>query len=205
MRAGGEGEGGVAGTGRCVRCAKHRAVCERDPEKPKQRACMKCASLKEKCEWLEVAGLGPVVDKGKGKAKEKEVVTSPRGGEKQKKKTTAKVVIDDDKIVEVAGLSGSRSSFNTGPFLEWMDRLTATVEAMTGQMAQIADSMRSVSQSNDRLSTSLKTFFKECRFFTSEFTMSEEESEEEVDLEEIDQELEGLQRDLEEQEGPALE
>jgi len=45
-------------------------VCERDPEKPKQRACMKCAGLKEKCEW-------PEVDKGKGKAKEKEVVTSP--------------------------------------------------------------------------------------------------------------------------------
>jgi len=63
---------------RCVRCA----VCERDLEKPKQRACMKCASLKEKCEWPEVGGPGPVVDKGKGKAKEKEVkekeaVTSP--------------------------------------------------------------------------------------------------------------------------------
>ena len=43
---------------------------------------MKCASLKEKCEWPEVAGPGLVVDKEKGKAKEKEVkekeaVTSP--------------------------------------------------------------------------------------------------------------------------------
>ena len=35
--------------------------------------------------------------------------------------------------------------------------------------------------------------------------MSEEESEEEVDPEEIDQELGELQKDLEEQEGPALE
>jgi len=125
-----------------VRCTKHRAVCERDPEKPKQRACMKCAGLKEKCEWPEVAGPGPVVDKGKGKVKEKEVATSPRGGEKRKKKKTmVKVVDNNNKIVEVAGPSGSRSGFNTGPFLERMDRLTATVEAITGQMARIADSM----------------------------------------------------------------
>ena len=110
-------------------------VCERDPEKPKQRACMKCTGLKEKCEWLEVAGPGPVMDKGKGKAKEKEVATSPQGGEKRKKKkTTAKVVVDDDEIVEVVGPSRSRSGFNTGPFLERMDRLTAAVEAMTGQI-----------------------------------------------------------------------
>jgi len=60
-----------------VRCTKHRAVCECDPEKPKQRACMKCAGLKEKCEWPEVGGPGPVAEKGKGKAKEKEVATSP--------------------------------------------------------------------------------------------------------------------------------
>jgi len=184
----------------------HCTVCERDLEKPKQRACMKCAGLKEKCKWPEVAGPGPVVDKGKGKAKEKEVVTSPRGGEKcKKKKTTAKVVVDDDEIMEVVGLSGSRSGFNTGPFLERMDRLTAAVEAMTRQMAQIADSTRSVSQSNDQLSTGLETFFEECLFFTSEFVVSEEESEEEVDPEEIDQELGELQKDLEEQEGSAPE
>ena len=42
-------------------------------------------------------------------------------------------------------------------------------------------------------------------FFTSEFTMPEEESEEEeVDPAEIDQELEELQKDLEDQ-GPVLE
>jgi len=93
---------------------------------------MKCTGLKERCEWLEVGGPGPVVDKGKGKAKENEAATSPRGGEKRKKKkTTVKVVIDDDEVVEVVGPSGSRSGFNTSPFLEWMDRLTAAVEAMT--------------------------------------------------------------------------
>jgi len=31
---------------------------------------MKCAGLKERCEWLEIGGPGLVVDKGKGKAKE---------------------------------------------------------------------------------------------------------------------------------------
>jgi len=36
---------------------------------------MKCAELKEWCEWLEIGGPGPVVDKGKGKAKE--VAMSP--------------------------------------------------------------------------------------------------------------------------------
>jgi len=36
---------------------------------------MKCAGLKERCEWPEVGGLGPEVDKAKGKAKE--VTTSP--------------------------------------------------------------------------------------------------------------------------------
>ena len=89
-------------------------------------------ALKEKCEWPEVEGLGPVAEKGKGKAKEKEVATSLRGGEKRKKKKTAKVVIDDEEIVEVAGPSGSRSGFNTGPFLERMDRLTAAVTHQTG-------------------------------------------------------------------------
>jgi len=181
-------------------------MCEHNLEKPKQQACMKCAGLKEKCEWPEVGSPGLVVDKGKGKAKEKEAVTSPQGGEKRKKKkTTAKVVDNDNKIVEVVGPSGSRSGFNTGPFLDWMDRLTAAVEAMTGQMAWIADSTRSVLWSNDRLSAGLKTFFEECRFFTSEFIVSEEESEGEVDPEEIDQELAELQKDLEGQEGPAPE
>jgi len=186
-------------------CAKHRAVCECNLEKPKQRAGMKCASLKEKCEWPEVRGPSPVVDKGKGKVKEKEVAMSPQGGKKHKKKTMAKVIVDDDKIVEVADLSGSRSRINSGAFLEWMDRLTAMVEVMTGQMAQIADSTSSVLQSNDCLSAGLEMFFEECLFFTSEFTVSEEESEGEVNPEEIDQELEELQKDLEEQEGPVPE
>jgi len=58
---------------------KHKAKCERDPEKPKQHMCMKCTGLKERCEWLEVgnAGSGSGGDKAKGKVKEKEVAMSP--------------------------------------------------------------------------------------------------------------------------------
>jgi len=113
----------------------------------------------------------------------------------------AKIVIDDDEIVEVAGPSGSKSGLNSGVFLEQMDKLTAVVEAMTGQMARIADSTRSVSQSNDRLSAGLETFLEECRFFTASWDEDEEleDSGAEVDPEEVEQEVQGLQ---EEQENP---
>ena len=164
---------------------------------------MKCARLKEKCEWPEVGGTGPVEDKGKGKAREQGTVTSPRGGEKWKKKKTAKIVIEDDGIVEVAVPSGSKSGLNSGAFLERMDKLTAAVEAMTGQMARIADSTRSVSRSNDRLSTGLEPFLEECRFFTAPWDEDEEseDSGAEVDQEEVDQEVQGLQGEQENPDG----
>ena len=86
---------------------------------------MKCAGLKERCEWLEVgnarsgSGGDKAKGKAKGKAKEKEVATSPRGGEKRKKKkTAAKIANNDDNIVEVLGPSGKWSGFDPGPFLE---------------------------------------------------------------------------------------
>jgi len=69
-----------------MHCAKHHVVCECNLEKPKQRVCMKCTGLKEKCEWLEVGGPSLVVDKGKGKEKEKEVATSLQGGEEEDNK-----------------------------------------------------------------------------------------------------------------------
>ena len=124
-----------------------------------------------------------------------------RGGDLTARRRKEEEEEDDDEIVEVAGPSGSRSGFNTGPFLERMDRLTAAVEAMTGQMARIADSTRSVSRSNDRLSAGLETFLEECRFFTAPWGEDEEseDSGAEVDLEEVEQEVQGLQ---EEQENP---
>jgi len=179
---------------------KHKAKCERDPEKPKQHMCMKCTRLKEWCEWSEVENTGSVSggDKGKGKA----VVTSLRGGEKRKKKKmVAKIVIDDDNIVEVLGPSGQQSRFDPGPFLEQLDRLTGAVEEMTGQMRRVTDATCSVARGNERLTAGLKTFLEECRFFTVPWDKDEEseDSEAEVDLEEIEQEVQGLH---EEQENP---
>jgi len=155
---------------------------------------MKCAGLKERCEWLEVGGPVPVVDKGKGKVKE--VATSPRGGEKRKKKKTAAKVVDDDNIVEVPGPSGKRSGFDPGLFLERLDRLTGAVEEMSGQMRRVADATHSVARGNERLTAGLETFLEECRFFTAPW---DEDEESEVSEAEVKQEVQGLQ---EEQENP---
>jgi len=126
---------------------------------------------------------------------------SPRGGEKRKKKKTVAKVDDDDKIVEVPGLSGKRSRFDPDPFLERLDQLTRAVEEMTGQMRQVADATRSVARGNERLMAGLKTFLEECRFFTAPWDKDEEseDSKAEVDLEEVEQEVQGLH---EEQENP---
>jgi len=161
---------------------------------------MKCAGLKERCKWPEVGGPGPVVDKGKGKVKE--VVTLPRGGEKRKKKKmVAKVVIDNNNNNKVLGPSGQRSRFDPGPFLEWLDRLTGAVEEMTRQMRRVADATCSVARGNEWLMAGLETFLEECRFFTAPWDEDEEseDSEAEVNPEEVEQEVQGLH---EEQENP---
>jgi len=99
-----------------------------------------------------VGGLGPVVDNGKDKAKEKEVAMSLQGGEKhKKKKMAAKVVDNDDDIIEVPGPSGKQSRFDPGPFLEWLDWLTRVVEEMTGQMRRVADATHLVARGNEQL------------------------------------------------------
>ena len=140
-----------------------------------------------------------MVEKEKGKAKE--VATSPRGGEKRKKKKTVAKVVDDDDIVEIPGPPGQRSGFNPEPFLERLDRLTRAVEEMTGQMRRVADATRSVARGNERLMTGLETFLEECRFFTAPWDEDKEseDSEAEVDPEEVEQEVQGLH---EEQENP---
>jgi len=154
---------------------------------------MKCTGLKEWCKWPEGGDPGPVVDKAKDKAKE--AATLPRGGEKRKKK---KMVA---KVVEVPGPSGQRSRFDPGPYLERLDRLTRVVEEMTSQMCQVADATCSVARGNEQLTAGLETFLKECCFFMAPWDKDKEleDSEVEVDLEEVEQEVQGLQ---EEQENP---
>jgi len=159
---------------------------------------MKCVGLKERCKWPEVGGPGPVMDKGKGKA----VTMSLQGGEKRKKKkTVAKVIIDNDDIVEVLGLSGQQSGFDPGPFLERLDRLTRAIKEMTGQMCQVADATHLVARGNKWLTAGLETFLEECCFFMAPWDKDEEseDSEAEVDPEEVEQEVQGLH---EEQENP---
>jgi len=157
---------------------------------------MKCAGLKEQCEWPEVGGPGPVADKGKGKVKEQGAATSPRGGEKRKKKKMAKVVIDDNDIVEVPGPSGQQSGFDPGPFLERLDRLTRAIEEMTRKMRRVVDATCLVVRGNEQLMASLETFLEECHFFMAPWDEDEESEDSEA---EVDPEVQGLQ---EEQENP---
>jgi len=172
-------------------------LCERDPEKPKQCMCMKCTGLKEQCKWLEVGGLGPVVDKGKGKA----VMMSPQGGEKRKKMNmTVKVIINNNEIVEVLGPSGQWSGFNPGPFLDWLDQLTRVVEQMTGQMCRVVDATHLVARGNEWLMACLETFLEECQFFTVPWDEDKDEEDSKVEVNpEEGQTVQGLQ---EEQENP---
>jgi len=131
-----------------VRCAKFGVQCVQDPQKPKQRACKRCAGLKEKCERVEVetGGSGSGVDKGKTKA----VATSPRGGDKQKKVKKLAAVIVDDETQEVAGpsKSGSGGSGNQA-FLDRMDRLVELMGELTGEVCRMRQAQRAVARSND--------------------------------------------------------
>jgi len=72
---------------------------------------------------------------------------------------------------------------------------------MTSQMHQVADATCSVARGNEWLTAGLETFLEECRFFTAPWDKDEEseDSEAEVDPEEVEQEVQGLQ---EEQENP---
>jgi len=68
-------------------------------------------------------------------------------------------------------------------------------------MRQVTDATRSVARGNKWLMVGLETFLEECRFFTVPWDEDEEseDSGAEVDPEEVEQEVQGLQ---EEQENP---
>jgi len=181
-----------------VRCAKFGVQCIQDPEKPKQCACKRCAGLKEKCERLEVenGGAGSGVDKGKSKA----IATSPRGGEKRKKVKKSVAVVDDDEIQEVAGplKAGSGGSGNQA-FLDWMDRLVESMGELTGEVHRMRQAQRAVARSNNRVGRTLEMFLEECHWFNGPHNEpgTDPESNEEVDPEEINQEVEDLEQEME--------
>ena len=99
------------------------------------------------------------------------------------------------------GPSGKQSRFDPDLFLEQLDRLTGAVEEMTRQMCRVADATRSVARGNEQLMAGLETFLEECRFFMAPWDEDEEseDSEAEVNPEEVEQEVQGLH---EEQENP---
>jgi len=181
-----------------VRCAKFGVQCVQDPEKPKQRACKRCAGLKEKCERAEVetGGSGSGVDKGKTKA----ITTSPRGGEKRKKVKKSAVVVVDDETQEVAGpsKSGSGGSGNQA-FLDRMDQLVESMGELTGEVRWMRQAQRAVARSNDRVGRTLEMFLEECHWFNRPHNEpgTDPESDKEVDPEEIDREVEDLEQEME--------
>jgi len=72
---------------------------------------------------------------------------------------------------------------------------------MTGQMRRVADATCLVARGNEQLTAGLETFLKECHFFMAPWDKDEEseDSEAEVNPEEVKQEVQGLR---EEQENP---
>jgi len=74
-------------------------------------------------------------------------------------------------------------------------------------MHRVVDATRSVARGNERLTASLETFLELCRFFTAPWDEDEEleDSEAEVDPEEVEQEVQGLQEEQENPSGAVLE
>ena len=199
----------------CVRCAKARAKCERSGGK-RQRACDRCAGLKEKCEWLEVGGTG--VEKGKGKELEKPVIVSPRGGEKRErtKKAAAKDDDDDVEIEEVAGLlkgkgkerarSGSGSGSGDNDWIvQGLDRLVVVVEKLTEGVRIMTAAHKLVAQSVYCAGVITEQILHEYKLFLTPESKGEEwESKEEVDRAEVEAEVEELGCEMVEAGDPGL-
>ena len=116
-----------------------------------QRACKKCADLKEKCKWPETeTGTREAKEKGKGKQKEMPVVmTSLWGGKKRKRKKTAKVVVVDNKVEEVSSPSGT----GTGKaLLEGLNQLVGAVGELNGEVCRMTEAHKTVAKVNNRAS-----------------------------------------------------
>jgi len=145
---------------------------------------------------VENGGAGSGVDKGKSKA----VVTSPRGGKKCKKVKKSVAIVVDDEIQEVAGPSKAKSGGSRNQaFLDRMDRLVELMGELTGEVRRMRQAQRAVARSNDWVGRTLEMFLEECHWFNRPHNElgTDPESGEEVDLEEIDREVEGLEQEME--------
>ena len=121
------------------------------------------------------------------------------GSEKWKKKKTAKVIIDNNEIVEVAGPSSSRSGLNSGAFLERMEADSHSggddrADGLDHGLHMICIMVKQLPECWPR------DILKECCFFTAPWDEAKEseDSEAEVNPEEVEQEIQGLQEEKEE-------
>jgi len=106
----------------------------------------------------------------------------------------------DDEIQEVAGpsKSGSGGSGNQA-FLDRMDRLVESMGELTGEVHQMRQAQHTVARSNDWVGCTLEMFLEECHWFNRPHNEpgTDLESDEEVDPEEIDREVEDLEQEME--------
>ena len=145
---------------------------------------------------MENGGARSGVDKGKSKA----IATSPQGGEKRKKVKKSVAVIINNEIQEVVGPSkaGSGGSGNQ-VFLDRMDWLVESMGELTREVHRMRQAQCAVARSNDRVGHTLEMFLEECHWFNGPHNEpgTDPESNEEVDPEEIDQEVEDLEQEME--------
>ena len=109
-------------------------------------------------------------------------------------------IVVGDEIQEVAGPSKSGSGGSRNQvFLGWMDRLVESMGELTGEVRRMRQAQCSMARSNDQVGCTLKMFLEECHWFNRPHNEPgmDPESGEEVDPEEIDQEVEGLEQEME--------
>jgi len=80
-----------------------------------------------------------------------------------------------------------------------MDQLVESMGELTREVRWMRQAQHSVAQSNDQVGHTLKMFLKECHLFNRPHNKPgmDPESGEEVDPEEIDWEVEGLEQEME--------
>ena len=170
-------------------------------------------NVKEKCEWLEVGSTR--AGKGKGKEPVKPVIVSPCGGEKHKRPKKVATKGDDNdnnEIKEVTGplkrkgkeRSGFRSA-NTDWIVKGMDWLVVAVEKLTEGVRIMTVAHKLVAQSVYCAGVITEQILHEYKLFLMPESKGEKwDSDEEVDLVQVEAEVEDLQHEMIEARDPGL-
>ena len=140
----------------CVRCARVGTECTCEATgNPRRVACDKCARMKEKCVWPEVAMGSSRTRKGKA------VKTSPRAGEKkkrQRKVTVKKATADDDDDVElVEGPSKAGPSKKAGPKPIGREGVGEQLDQVVDALGDLTTVVRGLTANHDVLTQQTQT------------------------------------------------